>query len=245
MPRMTTRTARGTIQHVSTEIPFEIVYSRRKTLAIHVYPDGTVRVRAPLRTTRAAIAEVVHKRAAWIVKHLDRYRATAQPTPAERTYESGEDYLFLGQRLRLNVIVGAPEGVTLTNSEVIVAARDRDPRRVQRILETWFRAEAKRIFAKRIEACWKRVEHLGLERPTLEVRRMKSRWGSCGRSGKILLNLRLVQVPLDLIDYVVVHELCHLKEHNHSKRYYAVLDAAMPDWRERRQRLNTFEYVVA
>lgn len=87
------------------------------------------------------------------------------------------------------------------------------------------------------------MEHLDLARPTLTIRRMKTRWGSCGRSGRILLNPRLLQAPLDLIDYVVVHELCHLKEHNHSKRYYALLDAAMPDWRDRRKRINAYEFV--
>jgi predicted metal-dependent hydrolase len=72
---------------------------------------------------------------------------------------------------------------------------------------------------------------------------MKTRWGSCGRNGRILLNLRLIQAPIEAIDYVIVHELCHLKEHNHSKRYSALLDTTMPDWRERRRRLNAYEFI--
>jgi predicted metal-dependent hydrolase len=70
---------------------------------------------------------------------------------------------------------------------------------------------------------------------------MKTRWGSCGHSGRILLNPRLVQTPLSCIDYVILHELCHLKEHNHSKEYYQLLDQVLPTWRDRRQKLNQFE----
>jgi predicted metal-dependent hydrolase len=70
---------------------------------------------------------------------------------------------------------------------------------------------------------------------------MKARWGSCGAVGHIILNLRLIHMPIELIDYVVIHELCHLKEHNHSPRYYALLDRALPDWRERRAALNSVD----
>ncbi len=87
------------------------------------------------------------------------------------------------------------------------------------------------------------MAYLDLPYPTLTIRHMKTRWGSCSRHGRILINLRLIQAPLELIDYVIVHEVCHLKEHNHSKRYYLLLDTAMPDWRERRERLNAYEFV--
>lgn len=92
-----------------------------------------------------------------------------------------------------------------------------------------------------MRACFPRVAHLDIALPPLTIRRMKTRWGSCSRDGKIILNLRLIQAPIPYIDYVIVHELCHLKEHNHSKRYYALLDTTMPDWRDWRQRLNGYE----
>jgi predicted metal-dependent hydrolase len=86
-----------------------------------------------------------------------------------------------------------------------------------------------------------RFQHLPIHSPKLTIRRMKSRWGSCGANGAVTLNLKLIQVGKPLIDYVIVHELCHLVEHNHSKRYYALLDRMLPDWRTRRQRLNESE----
>jgi len=85
------------------------------------------------------------------------------------------------------------------------------------------------------------VRFLQLDYPDLTIRQMQRRWGSCTPEGKIILNLRLIQVPKLYIDYVIMHELCHLKEHNHSHRFYALLDRVMPDWRTKREDLNTLE----
>lgn len=100
-------------------------------------------------------------------------------------------------------------------------------------------ARVKAVFQERLEACYPRVARFKVAYPALVVRRMKSRWGSCTAAGKITLNLKLIQMPKECIDYVVVHELCHLKEHNHSPAFYALLGKVMPDWEERKQKLNT------
>jgi predicted metal-dependent hydrolase len=85
-------------------------------------------------------------------------------------------------------------------------------------------------------------ERLGHSLPKVVVRQMRSRWGSCTARGKITLNLKLVMVPRQLIDYVIVHELCHLAEHNHSKGFYTLLSRVMPDWEERREKLERFDF---
>ncbi len=231
------------IAYGTTQITYDVAFSRRKTLAIHVYPDGRVSVRSPQSNSLDAVAGIVQKRAGWIVKQQQRFKSYAPPTLLPREYVSGESYRYLGRQYRLKVLDGTPEQVALGRTDVYVTVRNKAPQQVQQLLERWYRTQAQRIFADRLDVCWPRVAHLDLAYPTLAVRRMKTRWGSCGRNGRILLNLRLIQAPLDLIDYVLVHELCHLKEHNHSKRYYTLLDMAMVDWRERRQRLNEFEFV--
>lgn len=237
------RTRRHCITYGTTEIAYDVAFSHRTTLAIQVFPDGRVTVRAPQGCSLVRIEEVVGKRAGWIIKQYQRFQSYAPPTVLPREYVSGESYRYLGRQYRLKVLAGTPEQVVLGRTELYVTARDKEPQRVRRVLDTWYREEARRIFAERLAVCWPRVVHLQVASPTLSIRQMKTRWGSCGRNGRILLNLRLLQAPIDLIDYVVVHELCHLKEHNHSKRYYALLDTAMPDWRERRQRLNVCEFV--
>jgi predicted metal-dependent hydrolase len=231
------------VAYGTTHIAYDVAFSRRKTLAIQVYPDGRVSVRAPQGSTRETIAGVVSKRAGWIVKQQQRFRSYAPPTVAPREYVSGESYRYLGRQYRLKVLDGTPSVITLGRTDMVVTVRNKEPQRVQRLLEQWYRAEAQRIFHERMRICLQRVAHLGVAFPPLTIRRMKRRWGSCSRDGRIILNLRLIQAPVEYIDYVIVHELCHLQEHNHSKRYYALLDAAMPDWREWRQRLNTYEFV--
>jgi predicted metal-dependent hydrolase len=114
-------------------------------------------------------------------------------------------------------------------------------KQIQQVLEQWYREAAKQIFHERLNVYYPRIERLDVPYPTLSVRTMKTRWGSCGQSGQIILNPRLVQTPIDCIDYVILHELCHLKEHNHSKNYYHLLDQVLPNWRERREKLNKFE----
>ncbi len=103
-------------------------------------------------------------------------------------------------------------------------------------------SKARLVFYERLELCYPRVERLGIACPSLAIRSMRTRWGSCSRSGLVILNPRLVQTPVDCIDYGLLHELCHLKEHNHGKQYYQLLDQTLPDWRERRRKLNQFEF---
>ena len=116
-----------------------------------------------------------------------------------------------------------------------------DPAATRAALDGWFAEEARRIFAARLAVCFRRVARLGVPYPTLAIRPLATRWGSCSRAGAITLNLRLIQAPPQCIDYVILHELCHLKEHNHSKGFYALLDRVLPDWRERRHKLNACE----
>lgn len=226
-----------TIDCGAAAITFELGYSRRKTLGISVHRDGRVTVKAPLGSDPAAVEQVVRRRAGWISKQQRAF--AAQPPPAALPqYRSGESQRYLGREVRLRVLPGAADRVSLDGDELLVIARDPAPARVERLLAGWYRAEAARVFAERLAACFPLVAAWGVAAPRLSVRQMRARWGSCGASGHIILNLRLIHRRLELIDYVMIHELCHLKEHNHSPRFYALLDRALPDWRRLRQELN-------
>jgi len=95
------------------------------------------------------------------------------------------------------------------------------------------------VFQARLDLGYPRLERYGIERPQIAIRKMQSQWGSCTGAGKITLNLRLIQMPSECIEYVIVHELCHLKEHNHSPAFYALLGRVMPDWEKRKAKLNS------
>jgi predicted metal-dependent hydrolase len=231
-----------TVAYGTTTIHYELIYARRKTLAIHVYPDGAVEVKAPLETPLDQIERLVLKRAAWIVRQQRQFQTYAQPNPLPRRYVSGESYRYLGRQYRLKVVEDLVERVQLSRGLLTIYVRQASHKaRIADLLEQWYRTQAERVFAERLEVCLTRVQSLEISRPELSVRVMKTRWGSCTSKGKISLNPKLVQMPKDLIDYVVLHELCHLKELNHSASFYALLDRVLPEWQERRQRLNSCE----
>ena len=227
------------IAYGTTTIHYELIYAKRKTLAIHVYPDGHVEVKAPLGTPLERVEAAVHKRASWIVRQQKQFQIYAKPNPLPRRSVSGEAYRYLGRQYRLKVIEDQVERVQLSRGFLTVFVRQVENKAwIAVLVDQWYRAQAERVFAERLDVCLARVESLGIARPELSIRAMKTRWGSCTAKGHILLNPKLMQMPKDLIDYVVLHELCHLKELNHSAAFYALLDRVLPEWRKRRQKLN-------
>ena len=148
----------------------------------------------------------------------------------------------LGRQYRLKVIKNHPHVVKLARGYLYVyTPKPHDRPQIQQLVEAWYTAQAQRVFPERLRAMLPRFAHLGVSEPELVVKLLDARWGSCTGSGTITLNVRLMQVPKPFIDYVITHELCHLVEHNHGKRFYQLLDRMLPDWRERRQELNSYE----
>jgi predicted metal-dependent hydrolase len=232
----------SSLQFGSTTIEYDVSFTRRrKTIAIEVHPDQQVTIIAPDGSDPAAIEALLYKRAGWILRQQQYFSAYA-PQEIPRTYVSGESYRYLGRQYRLKVIEGQLEDVKRERGFIYVTvATKNDTKHIQSVLEQWYRDEARRIFYERLEVCYPRIERLEIPYPPLAIRSMRTRWGSCSHSGLLTLNPKLVQTPRDCIDYVLIHELCHLKEHNHSKQYYQLLDQTLPDWRERREKLNKFE----
>jgi predicted metal-dependent hydrolase len=230
------------LEYGSSTICYELTYVPRKTLAISVHPDLRVTVKAPEGSSLSDIEDKVRQRADWILKQ-QRELEIYLPHLPPRQYVSGETHRYLGRQYRLKVIESGKESVKLTRGFITVSVPDRaDTGRVRRVLEDWYRGQAQQVFQERLAACFPRLERFGARYPGLEVRVMKSRWGSTSPAGVMRLNVKLVKVPKTYIDYVICHELCHLLEPNHSPRYYELLDRVLPDWRERRDKLNTFEF---
>lgn len=216
------------------QVTFRLERKERKTLAIEVHPDGSVRVKAPLRLSLTRIVKRVEQRGAWIVEQQRRF-AELPPPQGERAFVSGESYRYLGEVYRLVVLEAQAEGVGLERGQLVVGVRDpQDTRKVQALLRGWYRGRARQVFHERLERCRKQVAAFGIDHPGgFTLRRMKRRWGSCSRDGRILLNTQLVGAPVGCIDYVIIHELCHVVQHNHSAAFYHLLSTCLPDWRER------------
>jgi hypothetical protein len=228
------------IKYGETAVSFALSYSKRKTLTIRVHPDQTVAVDAPTGTPLPYIRDIVQKKAGWIIRKLQDIQTRAHPTALSRQYVSGEVYHYLGQEICLNLEVGKSSRAILTGDILtITTPTPHDAERVEALLRGWYRRQAERVFAERMAACQPKAMALGIPAPQeFTLRQMKSRWGSCSGKGRVTLNVRLIQADIDLIDYVILHELCHLKELNHSTRFYDLMTRILPDWKAKRFALN-------
>ena len=222
-----------------TEICYGVNYCDRKTLAIHVYPDGQVKVDAPKNASNQAIADKVRKKAPWIFKQKLQFESYPPALP-QRQYISGETHRYLGRQYRLQINQGIMEQVKLMHGRLIVETVNPDKtEKIRTLLQDWYRLRAKAVFSERYDVCVRQVARLGIEHQKgFQLRFMSKRWGSCTNQGNIILNPELIAAPKDCIDYVITHELCHLKERNHSLAFYKLLAAVMKDWELRRKRLN-------
>lgn len=204
---------------------------------IHVYPNGLVEVEMPENATLAQAKQALLRRAGWVTRHLvaieDR-RAAKQ----ERQYVSGETIFYLGRRHVLKVLPSSDEQhVKMLRGRLQVTTLDTSPTAIKARLARWYRKRAREVFARRLLAVSARLPWVEAA-PPWSIRVMNTQWGSCSPSGKILLNPHLVKTPTLCIDYVILHELCHLQEHNHSANFYRLLKRVMPDWERAKTRLD-------
>jgi len=239
------KTASGTypVTVGSLSFTFDLFLARRKTIAIRVYPDGRIQVDAPLSASHAAIMAFVIRRSDWIAKHLRTIQATPQRVNVPHHYIDGELYRYLGRNFPLRIVKAAREGVGLSREWLTVCVHNpADPVRVEKLITAWYRQRAAHVFATRLKVCYPQIARWNIPKPPISIRMMKTRWGSCSGKGKVTLNLKLIQAPRGLIDYVLLHELCHLKEFNHSPRFWALMTEILPDWKQRRKLLNGYDF---
>ncbi len=222
-----------------TIISFSIQYRKRKTLAIHVYPDKTIEVIAPLDVSIEKIKNKVLKRSPWIIRKQIEFNRL-QPSLPEPHFIAGETYRFLGKQYRLKNIQVNFESIQIKDSFITIYSKYiLKPDQVKKRILNWYKDRAKIILEKRLLVCIKNVKKIGInKKPEWSLRVMQKRWGSCTKKRKILFHPELVAAPKDCIDYVITHELCHLLEYNHSSKYYDLLKKVMPDWEKRKNQLN-------
>jgi predicted metal-dependent hydrolase len=226
-----------TIRVGKNEIEFRLKHSRRKTLGITVKPDARVFVTAPNGVSLDKVKSKVRGRALWIRRQQRFFHAFLPPVPARR-YVSGETHRYLGRQYRLKVTEGNEESAKLAGRFLrVVTRRKRDRERVRSLVEGWYIERAQVAFDRSLSACLGELNGDVKFAPRLRVRRMVRRWGSCTRRGHIYLNPELVQAAPSCIEYVVMHELCHLVHPHHGRQFYALLRRVMPDWERRKARL--------
>lgn len=219
---------------------YEVCFTpaRREKIAIHVHPDASIQIDAPEGQELAEIHHAVLKRARWIKTHVnDAQKRREHALP--RSYVSGESHFYLGRRYQLKVLRenGSGPNVRLQRGRICVETEKRDAEIVKCHLANWYRRRAEKVFRRRLEVVADEIAWLN-DVPPLRLLRMRKQWGSCSPNGVILLNPHLVKSPRDCVDYVIAHELCHLREHNHSPRYYRLLGEVMPGWESVKAKLD-------
>ncbi len=207
-------------------------------ILIKVHPDCRVVVSAPQDTDDQQVLNAVEKRGRWIYQQLRDFRKQLEYiTP--RQYISGESHYYLGKQYMLKVIVAPSDtqGVKMLRGKLEVTLRHKSAEKVLQLLTDWYKARAREVFAKRLSAMLEQALWVS-DSPPLRILTMQTQWGSCSPNGRVTLNPNLVKAPRDCIDYVILHELCHLAEHNHSERFYRLMGQVMPDWEKTKKRLD-------
>ncbi|HAU1248379.1 TPA: M48 family metallopeptidase [Legionella pneumophila] len=221
------------------KIPFELRAKRQEShrITIKVKPDCQVIVFAPPSATHDEIIVAINKRAKWVHKKLRVFRSQ-QDYITPRQYISGESHYYLGKKYVLKVIdeSKAKPQVKLVRGQLqIIASRNIEHRR--QLLLDWYKQKAVEFFSKRMDQLILTAPWIK-ERPIINLRAMRTRWGSCAVNGKITLNTHLIKAPTACIDYVILHELCHHSEHNHSDKFYRLLNQVSPNWKQVKQYLD-------
>lgn len=207
-------------------LPYALRRGRRRGIGLTVDGSG-LRVGAPPRASIRDIEAAIQEHAGWVLKKLDEWlHRPRRPTLAIR---DGACVPVLGDNLPLVVRAGAARGRLVESG---IHLQTKDPAKAAELLERTLRAHAREVFGGRLAHY---AQTMGLAVPPLSIGAARTRWGSCNRATGIRLNWRLIHLPLDLVDYVVVHELAHLKQMNHSPRFWREVEAVLPDYRERRQ----------
>jgi hypothetical protein len=222
------------------DLEFRVTYSRRRTIGISVHPDSSVIVRVPYLTSQKTIARIVKEKYDWAVKHRDNYRSLNNNN-LKRSYTNGETHLFRGNNSSLEVEKSAKSYVHFFNSTIRIGIDKTDSSEaVKKILYNGYKNEALKHFPELMSKVLIEHKDQDFKPKGLIVRTMKRRWGSCSNKGIITLSTELIKLSDIYIEYVILHELCHLKHHNHGSKFYELLTEVFPGWKPVRKDLKKY-----
>jgi predicted metal-dependent hydrolase len=224
----------SSIQFGSKQIDFLLEFSNRKSLGITVKPDLSVLVKAPVDTSLEKVKEKLRKKAPWIIRQQSFFLYFHPKTPA-RKYISGETHLYLGRQYRLKIIQNNFESVKLKGKYIEAVVNDKT--RVEQLVGSWYLQNAKSKFKMIAQPLIDNFKKYSIEPSSIVLRDMPTRWGSCTPKGKIILNPELIKAPKGCIEYVIIHELCHLVNHDHTQKFIDLQTKEMPDWEKWKMKL--------
>jgi len=209
--------------------------SKRRSIGLYIDERGLI-VSVPMRSSENWLYSVLQEKARWVVTSLDSWRQVN--IPAETSWTDGQTIPYLGELLSLRVVPGLFETPAYRKDKdlLVFVVNGNGPTDIENAVSCWYRREAEQLFSERVAYY---APLLNVVPSAVKLSSAKTQWGCCTAKGIVLLNLQLVRLPLSLIDYVVVHELAHLREMNHSAKFWDVVEIACPDYAELRNELKT------
>jgi predicted metal-dependent hydrolase len=239
------------IQLGKNEYRYTAFAQKRKTICLTVYPDKTILLKYPLGFGEDKIGQFFLRKALWLKKQFSYFDSLKIPQviSSQQSYVSGSSFRYLGQQYMIKVIKAIPgekNHVSIAGErlEIFTNADIRDETQNQKILEKWLKKQTQECLNNRYKAMCAKWLDLSESIPELKIRTLKRRWGSCTHKRKenrfiITLNSRLIHKSTECIDYVIVHELCHLEHFNHSRHFYNLMERRVPNWKDLKHKLET------
>jgi predicted metal-dependent hydrolase len=222
------------------DIEFSVIYSRRRSLAISVLTDSSVIVRVPYLTSQKTINRIVTEKYDWILKHRDNYKKRVNIKPS-RLYANEEYHLFRGNEYLLKVEKSKKPSVRFYFGTIEVGlSKTDDPKAIKLLLYQGYKNEALIVLPEILNSVIRKHNSQMFKPSGLIIRTMKRRWGSCSSKGVITLSTELIKLSDLFIEYVIIHELCHLKHHNHGVHFYKLLSEIYPNYKSVRKEMRKY-----
>jgi hypothetical protein len=205
-----------------------------------VLPDSSVIVRVPYHTSFKTINRIVNEKYSWVLKHRDNYRKLDN-SPIKKSYISGETHLFHGNPSVLKIEKSGKSYIRFYDNTIELGTEKTDDTPIiRRLLYKGYKTEALKYFPELFNKVLRDHENQMFKPAGLVIRTMKRRWGSCSNKGVITLSTELIKLSDLYIEYVITHELCHLKHHNHGPQFYKLLSEVFPEWKTVRKELRKY-----
>jgi predicted metal-dependent hydrolase len=221
-------------------IEYKVIYSRRRSIGISIGPHSGVIVRAPYRTLLKTIENLVIAKTPWINKHLENYRSSVSINN-NKEYADGSIILLQGKEHLIRIIESNKNFTKINCNTIEIGLKSiADTEIVGPMVEKWYKAFAEGIFRRKFDEILLKYKDFNFEPSEFSVRVLKRRWGSCSSKGKITISSELVKLDEIYLEYVILHELCHLRHHNHGKEFYKLLTEVFPEWKQKRSELRRY-----
>lgn len=236
------------IQFGTTQIRYDIIYSSRKNATLAVYPLKEVEITVPASLEREHIQNLVRKKAKWVIKQIMWFDEITQ-IDSTKEYVNGETFLYLGRQYRLKIkkengrSKASLIGKYLTATLPELSPQKETKKIIKAVIWRWYSEHARKKVEESIKYYSRR---LGIEEPKFIIKNQSKRWGSCTSKNILNFNFRIAMAPVSQLNYIVAHELCHIKIKDHSSQFWKILQSVMPDYAERKERLRKagWQYVL-